>query len=179
MLKYMNNKNNCDNKKMTYFSELPEEINQAIFKNVFDNTLKDIKSFDKHNLRHTPFLHINDIFSSNIWNWKNNSDYVRRKYLEQKYKESDKKKIKENDLLKLLCDLERPVVWADKGWFVRKWKCSGNWDGEGYKIKGGINWGRTSIYEPGKLSEYRYKMLTKDIPVNRYGEWINNSIAVQ
>ena len=152
----------------SYFSEMPEEVNQIIYKNVFKNVLNKIENYNKKsNLNHTPFLHITDIFSSNTWNYENNSDYVRKKYLDEKYNNMNKRKPTDTDWIKLMCDLERPVVWADRGWYVRKWKCcGGNWGGDGKKIQGGINWGGT--YEPGVLSEYRYKMLTKNIPSNRY-----------
>lgn len=76
-------------------------------------------------------------------------DPVRSKYLNDKYRsitKNGKGRIRELDLWKLLCDLERPVIWHTTilgwdEWFVRRFEVH---DG------GGIQW--HSIYEPSKLS---------------------------
>ena len=78
-------------------------------------------------------------------------DPVRSKYLNNKYRviaKTGKGRIRELDLWKLLCDLERPIVWHTcilgwEEWFQRRYAVL-------MEDERGISW--HSIYEPSKLS---------------------------
>jgi hypothetical protein len=81
------------------------------------------------------------------------SDPVRCKYLNDAYRracKTGKGRMRELDYWKLVCDLERPIVWHTcilgwNEWFVRRYQLYSKDVGQG-----GINW--NSIYEPGKLT---------------------------
>lgn len=81
-----------------------------------------------------------------------NSDNVRSQYLNNKYRiisKTGKGRIRELDLWKLLCDLERPVIWHTcmlgwDEWFQRRYSFFA------METEQGITW--HSIYEPSKLS---------------------------
>lgn len=149
---------------MNRMNNLPDELYKMIYKNVYDNTLKEMSEMVDDSiglkwydcLSKTKYLDKPscDIFYANYR--EENSDTIRNEYLKNKYETIDKKGKgvrKELDYWKLILDLERPTVWLNS-WFVRKWKCSSQ-----YGITSGINW--NSTYEPSNTTESGWKRLLK------------------
>lgn len=136
-------------------NQLPEEILSMIYKNVYSSCLSEIKDYDKTK----KLKSINcfngrnyDIYNqSAVWSAytdKSNSDYLRKQYINNLWDNyKNKRNHKEGDWIKLLHDLERPVIWEARNWYIRKWISTG-----GGVTRSGINWSGNSVYEPGKLS---------------------------
>lgn len=90
------------------------------------------------------------------------SDPIRCKYMNDTYRsisKTGKGRLRELDWWKLICDLERPIVWHTcilgwNEWFVRRYQIYSKDVGES-----GIQW--QSIYEPGKLTIAGWLRLTE------------------
>lgn len=106
------------------------------------------------------------------------SDPIRAKYLNDAFRraaKAGKGRMRELDYWKLVCDLERPIVWHScilgwNEWFVRRYQIYAK-----DQQQGGITW--NSIYEPGKLTLAGWNRLlsNKQIYDTRAPIWSDNS----
>jgi len=144
-------------RRTTYLKELPYEVYEIIYKNVFSNCLRDIKHFDNKKLiiiyplcHH--YLEMRRKFPLRYWPLEpEHSDTIRRLYLNNKYEKLNKKGIgirNQLDWWKLIQDLERETT-RRKVWKIR---CMNSI---------GIKWNTYAGSEMVTTASYRRLSITK------------------
>ena len=137
-----------------FLSQLPDEIYRKIYTYVKAECVHEIPI----KVKKTTTMQNKPLYYRNL-----GSDPIRCKYLNDAYRKADKTgrgRIRELDYWKLMCDLERPIVWHTcilgwQEWFVRRYQIYAKDVGPG-----GVTW--HSIYEPGKLTLAGWHRLTRE-----------------
>jgi len=147
---------------MNLLSDLPDEIYRIILKYQYSEVL--------HQLEYGGGVPVYPIDFYYCF-CAENSDYVRSRYLQSKWKDDIKDRrgsstLRLRDWWKLLMDLERPTVWtsAVHGWklySVRRWQVE-----SGGITRGGLYW--NSTYEQAHLSLPGWDRLSSNLSMDAH-----------
>lgn len=131
----------------TYLATLPTHLYREVMRYCKSDVIQEMINFLDDRYNDPMALRAFNIQYRNL-----GCDMVRNKYLTNYYRRIDKKgkgRLREMDFIRLICDLERPIVWHSNiygwsEWFVRNHLYANS------QTMRGICW--NSIYEPSKLS---------------------------
>ena len=145
---------------MSYLDLLPDELYRRVLKYRFADVLHQLEYGNGVPVYPIDFYYC---FCAE------NSDYVRSKYLQTKWREDIRHRRGSNtlglrDWWKLIMDLERPTVWtsAVHGWklySVRRWQYE-----EGGRVMGGLYW--NSTYEKAHLTMAGWDRLSSKLSMD-------------
>ena len=128
----------------TYLDLLPDELCSQVYRHLYDDVMHQIEYGGG-----TPVYPVAFYYCFT----RENSDYVRHKYLKHKYQLMYKRlcTIRELDWFRFMLDMERATVWTSilEPWnhcLVRRWQ---HVDERGHTT-GGIRW--HTLYDPPKLT---------------------------